>query len=62
MAIQTVKIAPMNRIEGHLDIECQLDGSGNVTYAETQCVMFRGFENILIGRDPRDATILCQRI
>ena len=57
----TVKIAPVNRIEGHLDIECTVSG-GVVTNAQNECVMFRGIENIMEGRDPRDATIICQRV
>lgn len=57
----TIKIAPMNRIEGHLDIECTTSG-GAVTNAECQCVMFRGIERIMENRDPRDPTIICQRV
>ena len=60
--MSTVKIAPMNRIEGHMDIEITLDGSNMVSDVKNQVVMFRGFENIMPGRDPRDATIIMQRI
>jgi Ni,Fe-hydrogenase I large subunit len=57
----TVKIAPMNRIEGHLDIEATTSGAGVVTDVENKVVMFRGLENIMIGRDPRDAPIITPR-
>jgi hydrogenase large subunit len=61
----TVKVAPFNRIEGHLDIECTTAPAGpgqKITDAENKGVMFRGFENILINRDPRDAPIIAQRV
>jgi hydrogenase large subunit len=62
---QTIKIAPLTRVEGHLDIEVTVDDSGKpakVTAAKSAGTMFRGFENILKGRDPRDAPQLTQRI
>jgi hydrogenase large subunit len=59
----TVKIAPLNRLEGHLDIEATVDDSSKlVTHAQTKCVMFRGIENIMLLRDPRDAPIITQRV
>lgn len=62
----TVKIAPMSRCEGHLDIVCNtgLGFSGNmvVNNAQNEAVMFRGIENIMVGRDPRDAPIISQRV
>ncbi len=59
----TIKIAPMNRIEGHMDVEAQTSGSGTNAISNVECkaLMFRGFENIMIQRDPRDATIITQR-
>lgn len=56
-----IKIDPVTRIEGHLEIEVVVE-SGEVVDAHSSGTMFRGFENILVGRDPRDATILTQRI
>jgi Ni,Fe-hydrogenase I large subunit len=56
-----VKIAPVNRIEGHLDIEATTVGN-LVTNVENQCVMFRGLENIMKKRDPRDAPIITSRV
>jgi len=57
----TFKIAPVNRLEGHLDVECTTDINGVVTDASNMVVMFRGIENIMIARDPRDAPIIAPR-
>jgi Ni,Fe-hydrogenase I large subunit len=61
----TVKIAPVNRIEGHMDLEAQTiaigGGESVVTHVENQVVMFRGLENVMIGRDPRDCPIIAPR-
>ena len=55
-----ITIAPVNRIEGHLDIDAVTVG-GVVTAVDNKIVMFRGLENILIRRDPRDAPIITPR-
>lgn len=57
-----ITLDPINRIEGHLKIEVEIDGTNTVTAAYATGTMFRGFENILIGRDPRDAIHITQRI
>ena len=60
-----ITIDPITRIEGHLDIEVSVeyvDGIQKVIDAKSSATMFRGFEIILKGRDPRDATIYTQRI
>lgn len=54
-------IDPITRIEGHLKIEVDIDG-GKITDAKSWGTQFRGFEIILKGRDPRDASQLVQRI
>lgn len=56
-----VVIDPITRIEGHLRIECEVDG-GKVTKAWSSGQMWRGIETILKGRDPREAWIFTQRI
>ena len=61
----TITIDPLTRIEGHLDIEVTVDtvqGQPQVVSARSGGSMFRGFELILVGRDPRDAGIYTQRI
>ncbi|HEX9020188.1 MAG TPA: nickel-dependent hydrogenase large subunit [Nitrospirota bacterium] len=55
-----IVIDPITRIEGHLRIECEVEG-GKVVNAWSSGQMWRGIENILIGRDPRDAWIYTQR-
>ncbi len=59
--MHTIRIEPVTRIEGHLDIEVTVDG-GQVVDAKSSGTMFRGFEIILKDREPRDATIITQRI
>jgi hydrogenase large subunit len=57
-----ITIAPVTRVEGHLSLDLELSESGNVTAAYASGTMFRGFESIMAGRDPRDAIHLTQRI
>ena len=56
-----IGIDPVTRIEGHLKAEVEVAG-GKVVDAYITGGMYRGFEQILIGRDPRDATQITQRI
>jgi hypothetical protein len=56
-----ITIDPITRIEGHLRIDCEVDG-GRVTKAWSSGQMWRGVELILLGRDPRDAWAITQRI
>ncbi len=57
----TINISPVTRIEGHLGVKIETDGS-RVTSAQVVGEMFRGFEQILRGRDPLDAQQITQRI
>ncbi|MFC1928187.1 nickel-dependent hydrogenase large subunit [Chloroflexota bacterium] len=56
-----IVIDPVTRIEGHLKIETVIE-DGVVKEAWTTGNLFRGFEIILRGRDPRDAQVITQRI
>ncbi len=56
-----IKIDPITRIEGHLALEVEVEGS-KVKDAWASGTLFRGFEVILKGRDPRDAYHITQRI
>ena len=58
---RTISIDPINRIEGHLKVEVVVDG-GEVKEAKCSGQLFRGFELMLVGRDPRDAALLSQRV
>ncbi|MEW6622944.1 MAG: nickel-dependent hydrogenase large subunit [Bacillota bacterium] len=56
-----ITVDPVTRIEGHLKIEVEV-ANGAVVDAFTSGNMFRGFEIILKGRDPRDTPHFTQRI
>ena len=56
-----VVVDPVTRIEGHLKIEVEIEG-GVVQDAWTSGTMWRGYERIMQGRDPRDAVQIMQRI
>jgi len=61
----TLNLGPLTRVEGHLEIEVTVDttyGPPKVAEARSAGTMFRGFEAILAGRDPRDAIHYTQRI
>jgi hydrogenase large subunit len=56
---------PVTRIEGHMKVEVTIDtvnGSTQVVDAKCTGTLFRGFETILQGRDPRDAPAITERI
>ncbi len=55
-----INIDPVTRIEGHLRVDVEVDG-GSVSKAWASCTMWRGIENILLGRDPREAWLFTQR-
>lgn len=59
MAVK-VSVDPLTRIEGHLGIEAMVDG-GKVVEAKCAGALYRGFEQILTGRDPLDAVQITQR-
>jgi hydrogenase large subunit len=65
MTTRKISVSPMTRVEGHLDIEVTVEtvnGDWKVIDAKAAGQMFRGFEKILVSRDPRDAIHLTQRI
>jgi hydrogenase large subunit len=51
----------MNRVEGDLEIKLEVNGH---TVTDAWCVgtMYRGFEQILLGRDPHDVLVIAPRI
>lgn len=56
-----VVVDPVTRIEGHLRIEAVVE-NGVITDAYSAGTMVRGLEKILIGRDPRDAWAITERV
>ena len=60
MGRRTIKVE-MNRVEG--DVEIRLEVEGN-TVVDAWCMgtTYRGYEQILIGRDPKDVLVITPRI
>jgi hydrogenase large subunit len=56
-----IVVDPVTRIEGHLRIEAVVE-NGVITDAFSAGTMVRGLEKILIGRDPRDAWAITERV
>ena len=52
---------PVNRVEGDLDINVTIEDNVIVD-AKSIGTMYRGFENILKGRDPLDALVITPRV
>lgn len=60
MAVQTLDISPVGRVEGDLDVRVDIEG-GVVTNAWTQAQLFRGFEIILRDKDPQAGLVVTPR-
>jgi hydrogenase large subunit len=56
-----IVVDPVTRIEGHLRVEAVVE-NGVITDAFSSGTMVRGLEKILIGRDPRDAWAITERV
>ncbi|MCW8949174.1 MAG: nickel-dependent hydrogenase large subunit, partial [Sedimenticola sp.] len=54
-------VGPFNRVEGDLEVQLEI-ADGKVNEAWVVSPMYRGFEQILHGKDPRDALIYTPRI
>jgi hypothetical protein len=54
-------VGPFNRVEGDLEVALDIV-DGRVRSAEVSSSLYRGFENMLIGREPLDALVLVPRI
>ena len=57
----TIIIDPVTRIEGHLKLELQVE-NGAVASARNTAALYRGFENIVLNRDPRDCAPILSAI
>lgn len=55
-----ITVDPVTRIEGHLGITVEVE-DGKVKDAWSRGTMARGFEALLQGRDPRDASFVTSR-
>lgn len=54
-------INPLTRISGFMQVDVTLE-SNMITDAKTRGLLFRGFEKMLVGRNPLDAVYFTQRI
>ncbi|GIT93038.1 hydrogenase large subunit [Jannaschia pagri] len=54
-------VGPFNRVEGDLEVTLDIE-DGRVRSAQVNAPLFRGFEVMLQGRDPRDALTITPRI
>ncbi|KXB29210.1 HupV protein [Dechloromonas denitrificans] len=54
-------LGPFNRVEGDLEVSLDLE-AGRVQAAYVNSPLFRGFEQIMIGRSPLDALAIVPRI
>ena len=54
-------VGPFNRVEGDLEVRLEINDS-RVTEAYVTSTLYRGFEQILQGKDPRDALVYTPRI
>ncbi len=54
-------MGPFNRVEGDLAVELDIDGDV-VRAARVISPLYRGFEQMLLGRDPRDILVYTPRI
>lgn len=61
MSVKELNISPVGRVEGDLDVKVYID-NGKVVRAHTQAAMFRGFEKIMVGKDPQSGLIVTPRI
>lgn len=61
MSTTRLLVGPFNRVEG--DLEVRLDvADGRVQAAHVNATMYRGFEQMLMGKDPHDALVYVPRI
>ena len=54
-------VGPFNRVEGDLEVSLDID-DGRVSSARVNAPMYRGFEQILLGKQPHDALVYVPRI
>lgn len=54
-------VFPLNRVEGDLEVRLEFE-KGIVTQAQCSGIMYRGFENILLGKGALDGLVITPRI
>jgi hydrogenase large subunit len=61
MKQKKIHIFPVNRVEGDLEIRIEIENN-RVSEAWCAGIMYRGFENLLIGRAALDGLVLTPRV
>ncbi|MEX0339476.1 MAG: nickel-dependent hydrogenase large subunit [Arenibacterium sp.] len=61
MSARSLLIGPFNRVEGDLEIRLEVE-EGRVAAAFANAPLFRGFETMMLGKDPMDALTITPRI
>lgn len=61
MSSAKLVVGPFNRVEGDLEVHLEIR-DGAVANARVNAPLYRGFERMLEGRDPRDALTITPRI
>jgi hydrogenase large subunit len=61
MKRKKINIFPVNRVEGDLEVRIEIENN-RVCDAWSAGIMYRGFENLLIGRAILDGLVLTPRI
>ncbi|NON61572.1 nickel-dependent hydrogenase large subunit [Acidianus sp. RZ1] len=59
--MKDISLDPISRIEGHLGVKVKYD-HGEYVDARVEVTMFRGFENLLLGKEPQTAINLAGKI
>jgi Ni,Fe-hydrogenase I large subunit len=59
--MKRILVGPFNRVEGDLEVSLDVEG-GQIVEARVNSPLFRGFEQILVGRAPEDALAVVPRI
>ncbi|MGE5493432.1 MAG: nickel-dependent hydrogenase large subunit [Actinomycetota bacterium] len=59
--MKRIVVGPFNRVEGDLEVSLDVE-DGRVAAARVNSPLFRGFEQILVGRAPEDALVVVPRI
>ncbi|HEX6733998.1 MAG TPA: nickel-dependent hydrogenase large subunit, partial [Azonexus sp.] len=59
--MKRIQLGPFNRVEGDLEVGLDVE-AGQVVAARVNSPLFRGFEQVLVGRVPEDALAIVPRI
>lgn len=60
--MKRIQLGPFNRVEGDLEVGLEIDDGGTIVSARVNSPLFRGFEQVLVGRAPEDALAIVPRI